>query len=145
MSKSPEESDTHEHHGEILLVLSRGEEVVSSIVSYCQMTGIESAWISGLGSVQEANIAYYELDKKKYHHKKMTGTLELANLVGNITIMDNKPIAHLHAVLSDQSMKTYGGHLNSATVGATCEILINPFGHAIEREPNQEIGLNLIK
>jgi predicted DNA-binding protein with PD1-like motif len=58
--------------------------------------------------------------------------------------MDGKPYLHLHIVLADRTHKTFGGHLNAATVSATAEIIIHTAPGTIHRTFSDKIGLNLL-
>ena len=43
----------------------------------------------------------------------------------------------------DSKGAVFGGHLNSATVSATCEMVIRVLDGTVERRLDPEIGLNL--
>ena len=45
---------------------------------------------------------------------------------------------------SNSKYDAYGGHLNSAVISGTGEIVIEEIGGKIEREFNEEVGLNLL-
>ena len=45
----------------------------------------------------------------------------------------------------DRASNVYGGHLNRAIVGATCEMFIHVIPGEIDRKFSEEIGLNLIE
>lgn len=52
---------------------------------------------------------------------------------------------HLYINLSDSNLNTWGGHLNTAYVGGTCEIVIDVIDGELDREYNKHVGLNLLK
>ncbi|OQA04048.1 MAG: hypothetical protein BWY68_00542 [bacterium ADurb.Bin400] len=128
-----------------ILTLPRGTEIVSSIIEYCSSHKISSAWISGLGSVEKATLALYDLNEKQYFRQEFKGVREIANLTGNVGLLEGKVVTHIHAILADQSFSAIGGHLDQGIVGATCEIIITPLSQPIVREHDNKIGLNLIK
>lgn len=127
-----------------VIKINKGEEIISSLLSFCEKNKIKAAWIWGLGAISEANLAAYILKDKKYFKKKLKDNLEIASLTGNITSLEKKLVAHVHVVLSDKKMIAYGGHLNSAIVAATCEIFIQPIKENIKRKYDPHIGLNLL-
>lgn len=136
----------HECDSDILIArINQGEKVVESIINFCKNNGIKGAWISGIGAVASADLALYDLAKKEYTKKELMGPLEICSLLGNVGTMDDKYLAHIHVVLSDKDMKAFGGHLEEATVAATCELKVEIFDHPIVRKHDPEIGLNLIE
>ncbi len=59
--------------------------------------------------------------------------------------MKGETYIHLHINICDKELKSFGGHLNSAIVSATCEIIIDSIQGEVDREFSEEIGLNLLK
>lgn len=127
-----------------ILRLNKGDEVISSIIKFCEKKKIESAWIWGIGAVSYVELSAYDLKSKKYIDNKIKDNLEISSLTGNIGEMDNKLVAHIHAIVSDWKTNSFGGHLKKAIVAATCEVIINPIEYKIVRKQNEETGLNLI-
>jgi len=58
--------------------------------------------------------------------------------------MNGEIYLHLHISLSDSKYNSYGGHLTSAVISGTSEIIIEEIDGEIEREFNKEVGLNLL-
>jgi len=136
----------HECNSDVLIAkINKGEKIVKSILSFCKNNRIEGAWISGLGAFSEAKLAFYDLENKKFTKKDIDGPLEICSLTGNIGIKEKEQVAHIHVVLSDEKMLAFGGHLEEATVSATCELKVEIFDHPIIRKYDPEIGLNLIE
>lgn len=121
-------------HGGFVLRLESGAEIIKSILEFCRENNILSGWVWGIGGLKNANLAYYDIDQEKYLSKNFSEVMELISLSGNIASDDGHPFAHLHAVLSGKDMQTFGGHLQSGEVGATCEILIRKFDILLKRE-----------
>ena len=127
-----------------LLVLKKGDDIVNSLLSYCKEAKINSASVSAIGAVSEAELGFYDLPNKKYINRIITEPMEIASLSGNIVKKDNNNIAHIHAMFSNKNMFSCGGHLIEAKVAATCEIYLTTFNEVIFREHSHSIGLNLI-
>ncbi len=51
----------------------------------------------------------------------------------------------MHINLANDKYKTYGGHLDSAIISATGEIMIEAIEGELDREFSEDIGLNLYK
>ena len=133
--------------GDIYFVkIEKGEEVYETLKEFCKKQKITAGTISGLGAVNKIELVLYNTKDKKYYSKIFSGEdFEIASLTGNTTTMDKEAYLHLHIVISDKDMKAYAGHMKSAVVSAACEVVIITAKGVIEREYNEEIGLNLLK
>lgn len=125
--------------------LEKGEEVVESLTKFIKDEDIKLGRVTGIGAVDFAEIGLFYTKEKQYHSKVLEGDMEIVNLSGNISTMKGEKYLHLHISLGDKELKVYGGHLNKAVVSATAEIIIDVLDGEIDREFNEEIGINLIK
>ncbi len=71
--------------------------------------------------------------------------MEITSLMGNISTQERDVYLHLHATLAGSSHQVVGGHLNSAVISATGEIVIDVIDGNVDRKFSQEIGLNLFE
>ncbi|MBI4037995.1 DNA-binding protein [Candidatus Curtissbacteria bacterium] len=129
--------------GQILIRLSKGEELIENLTKFCQKHGIKTAQVMGIGAVLWADIGHYDLSKKEYLYKKYEHTMELTSLLGNVSEKDGKPYLHLHVNISDKDGKTYGGHLKEAVCAGTIEIFLTPIETTLNRRFDNETGLAL--
>ncbi|AEF93306.1 protein of unknown function DUF296 [Desulfotomaculum nigrificans CO-1-SRB] len=128
-----------------VLRLDKGEEVVTTLKNFCRQNGIKLGSVTGIGAVNKATVGLFETATKKYHAKELTGDMEITGLVGNISQMNGEVYLHLHITLVDSSHNAVGGHLNSATISATGEFIVDAIEGEVDREFSEEIGLNLYK
>lgn len=128
-----------------ILRLEQGEEVVTKLKEFCKEQNIKLGWIKGIGAVNEVKVGIFKVDEKVYYTKELRGDYEITSLLGNISTMDGEVYLHLHINLSDDEYKTYGGHLDSAIISATGELVIEAIDGIVDREFNQDIGINLFK
>jgi len=124
-----------------ILNLHRGENLFQGILNCAEKIGLQSASISGLGALENPSVAFYHLHLKQYDTKVFDGIFELVSLNGNISFVDNKHFAHIHAALGREDHSLFGGHLMDATVGVLAEITIIPLEGRIERHFIEQIGL----
>ncbi|MFQ5601267.1 MAG: PPC domain-containing DNA-binding protein [Candidatus Krumholzibacteriia bacterium] len=125
------------------VVLRRGEDVHESLVRLAREAELRSAFIVGLGAIEEAVLAFYDPELKEYQPTEIRGVHEVGNLTGNLTRVDGEPFAHIHVVIGGRDLGARTGHLVSARVGATMELFVRDLGTEIARSPNAEIGLKL--
>jgi predicted DNA-binding protein with PD1-like motif len=132
--------------GSIYVVrIDRGEEIIESLKAFAAGSSVKLGSISGIGAVNKATMGLFDTSLMKYFSKDYSGDYEISSLTGNISTMNSEVYLHIHACLSDVDGTTYGGHLSSAVVSATCEIFINAVDGEIDREYSSSIGINLIK
>lgn len=128
---------------ELLIRLDDGEEIIESIKSICKKEKIDSAFVSAIGAAKTAEISHYNTKDKKYNTKKFEGMLEIISINGNIGMNEGELVLHLHIAISMHDFTTISGHLMSAHVYPTCEILVLPYSVKIKRKHDEKTGLNL--
>ena len=127
----------------IYMALAKGELINKTFEEFAESDDISSAWINGIGALENPEIGYYSLITKSYHRKVFSGDYELTSLIGNISIKDGKYFSHTHITFSDTNYQVFGGHLFDAIITATGEFVMMPGNKRINREMNTEIGLPL--
>ncbi len=124
--------------------IDKGEEIVETLKQFCKENKIKLGTISGIGATNRVTIGLFETKSKQYHSQELMGDYEITNLSGNISTMNDETYLHLHISLADSKYNAYGGHLNSAVISGTGEIIIEEIEDIIGREFNEEVGLNLL-
>jgi len=116
-----------------LIRVDRGEEVISSVIKACAEAGIKGAVLSGLGLLSKAKLAVFNPEKEEYETFDVNTPMELASLVGNISLKEGEPFAHIHVVLGNEE-RVVAGHLVEGYVGGTCEIAIIELEGELKRD-----------
>jgi predicted DNA-binding protein with PD1-like motif len=130
---------------EHLLVLEKDEKVVANILKAAGDLGIVGGWVSGLGSVKDAELGYYDLPKRAYLKRRFEEDMELAGALGNIAMAGSERILHLHCSVSGPELISFCGHLFEAKVAVTVEFLLRDFGQRIERADDPSVGLRILQ
>lgn len=120
---------------EYVFRLKRGMDLKKSIIEYCTMHQIQSAYIAtAVGCLMEVCIR--TADGRSIFQKKEE--YEIVSLTG--TIAENG--VHIHISLSDQNLQTIGGHLkDGCIVNTTVElILVELENYKLSREYDSETG-----
>lgn len=128
----------------IVLVLEQGEDIVEAVTDLAREQNGKFGTVSGIGACDDVELNFYNLETKTYEKKEIKEPLELISLLGNISHIDEKPFAHLHATFGTSQYETLSGHLTKAVVSATAEIVITMTNLDINRKHNADIGLNLL-
>jgi predicted DNA-binding protein with PD1-like motif len=121
------------------------DEIVACITELCVAEKISLASVHGLGASADVTLSLFDTKWKKYFKEEFKGEYEIASLMGNITQKDEMPYLHLHAVIGNVTTgETHAGHLTSAVISATAELIITAIPGQIGRKFSETIGLNLL-
>ena len=127
----------------IFISIDKGELVNQSLLNVSEKEGLKSGWVNGLGAISNIEIGYWDIEEKIYVKKTFDEDYELLSLIGNVSLVDNKPFIHTHISFSDTKFKVYGGHLFDAKVIAAAEFCIFTSEYHLHRKLNCDIGLSL--
>ena len=111
---------------------------MASLVAFMDKEKLQGASISGIGAVENVQVAYYDVKSKKYKLKTFKPSMEVLSLNGNIGYFEGKPIVHAHLSMAASDYTVHGGHLKEATVSLILEIFITPTTKPIVREWNND-------
>jgi predicted DNA-binding protein with PD1-like motif len=130
--------------GDIYLVkLQPGEELVGKLTQWVQTQNLSGGTVEGLGGICDIELGYFDTTTRSYHRWLNPGNWELVHLWGNLTNKDNQPFWHLHAVISNREGACQAGHLFSAVIAVTAELVIRPWEVIIPRQLDSTNGLYL--
>jgi len=132
-------------NNKIVLRIDRGEEVVSKLQEVGVKENIKLASISGIGASDHVDALVYSVEEKKYYNHEFVGDFEITNITGNINTKDGEYYSHLHITIGDSEGKCFGGHLKSAVISGTCEIVIDVIDGVVDRKVDDITGLNVFK
>jgi len=76
---------------EFVARLDHGADWREELESLAVEEGIDAAWFSGMGAVQDAELWYYDQDDFEYKAARYEEPLEVAACVGNISELDDAP------------------------------------------------------
>ena len=137
--------DYRKFNNKILVRLEKGEEIVESIRTLANKEQIKLGTITGIGAVNKATIGLFEVDTKVYNTIDLEEDMEIVSLGGNITEKDGEVYIHLHIAISNSTYNVKAGHLNSAIISATGEVVIDIIEGTAGRRFDKEAGLNLLE
>lgn len=124
--------------------LGHGCDLLEELTQVCVDRGVELGRVQALGAVKKARVGFYDQTDRAYQFLELDQQLEIAQLVGNVSLKDGKPFVHAHITLSDDKGHAYGGHLAPGTVVFACEFVLERFeGPAFSRSHDEETGLPL--
>lgn len=126
-----------------ILSIDNHQEIMSALESFCKEQGIKAGEIYGIGAVGSATLRFLDPATKKYVDKTFEEQMEIASLVGNVSLKDGQTYLHVHLSLGRRDYTMVGGHALRATVNGACELVVRKLDCALGRYPDEETGLNL--
>lgn len=128
----------------MVIVLKKGDDVLPKLREWLERNRINSGFFYGIGGFQKAEIAFFDMAKKKFLKKKLPGPFEVLSMTGSVSQGEKGIVIHTHVALADKGFKVIGGHLMAATVKATLELKLTQT-EILERVHDDETGLDLLK
>ncbi|RLE29710.1 DNA-binding protein [Candidatus Acetothermia bacterium] len=127
--------------GDVVVVrFQDGEQLPEGL----ERLGLKSAAIlGGVGMLRDLVLAYW--DGERYLEEPVEEPVELLSLQGNIGDREGEVVVHVHVVAGKRGGAAVGGHLRSATVHNTAElVLLKLTGIRMARkpEPTGLVGLH---
>jgi len=128
------------------LIYETGDEVVAGLQRFATEHKPLSAHFTAIGAFRDVVLAYFDWPSKQYQDIPLNEQVEVLMLAGDIAWKaDGEPVAHAHAVVGRKDGSTRGGHLKSAHVRPTLELVLTEYPKHLERKPDPDSGLALIR
>jgi len=128
-----------------VLVLETGEEVIKTLTSFAQANALYACQFTAIGAFRKATLGFFDFSKKDYKKIEVSQQTEVLSLTGDISQYKEAPQVHAHVVLGREDGAAQGGHLLSAEVHPTLEVVLNDAPFHLQRKMNAEVGLPLIE
>ncbi|HRN71112.1 MAG TPA: DNA-binding protein [Candidatus Woesebacteria bacterium] len=128
-----------------IISVKKDSDFLKTLTTFAHEKQIHAAYLTAIGACHKLTLAWYNLETKKYEDHEYNEDLEIASLIGNISLVEGKPFIHAHGVFGKQDMSTIGGHIRSMIISAACEVRLEVFDGKIEREFDEVTGLNLMR
>ena len=123
--QTSEKPYTYKQYGNTYVVsIKNHTDLAESIMTFCKDMKITAGSITGIGAINEATLRCYDPRSKKYDDKTFKEQMEVANLTGNVFVMNGESYTHLHCVLGRTDYTALAGHLLSARLNGAGEVVI---------------------
>ena len=128
------------------VVLETGDEVMASLQSFVRQRRIAAAQITAIGAFKSVVLKYFDWDSKKYMSNKVDEQVEVASLIGDVAVAPSgEPALHIHLVVGRRDGTALAGHLGSAMVRPTLEVVITESPAHLQKVEDPATGLALIR
>jgi hypothetical protein len=127
-----------------VILLAKGDEVVSGLTDFARENKVTSASFTAIGAFSHATVAWFDDSKKEFKLNPINQQVELASMIGNITLVNDKPAVHTHVSIASSDGTVRGGHLINAFVFPTLELFMTVYPVPLHKQPDEATGLELI-
>ena len=127
-----------------IYALKAGAKIPDDILAIAKKGKIATARVEAIGGVQELKLAYFNHETKRYEEHEFREFLEVAGILGNLTLKDGKPFLHVHGTFGRKDLSTLAGHVVSARVFPLLEVVVTPTKNRALRRFDEDLGLNVI-
>ncbi|MGE3272725.1 MAG: PPC domain-containing DNA-binding protein [Chloroflexota bacterium] len=134
-------SDTEKTYA---LIFDKGDEVMAGLTAFAKEAGLSGAHFTAIGAFTEATLGYFDRDRKDYKKIPIKEQVEVLSLVGDVALKDGDPQVHAHVVVGTKEGMARGGHILSATVWPTLEVIVTESPRHLRKKHDPETGLALI-
>ncbi len=124
--------------------LPRGASVFDELLRTAKEEKLTTARVEAIGGVNELTLAYFNREERRYEEHAYKEFLEVAGMLGNITLKEGRPFLHLHGTFGRRDMSAVAGHVISARVFPVMEVVVTPTQNTALRGLDEETGLNVI-
>jgi predicted DNA-binding protein with PD1-like motif len=136
----------HEHGGlrTFAVVLTTGEEVMSSVLAFAAEHELRGTQLTGIGALSRVVVAFFDWTTRQYRNIPIDEQVEVLSLLGDVTLDQEKRKVHAHIVVGKADASAYGGHLVEGLVRPTLEIILTETPTHLRRRFDRDSGLPLI-
>lgn len=128
------------------VILDTGEEILSSLKQLAKTAHLAGSSFKAIGALSRVELGWFNWETRKYQIAvKLDEQVELLSLIGDIALQDGEPQVHAHLVVGRADGTAHGGHLLSATVRPTCELVITENPRHLQKKIDPESGIALVR
>jgi predicted DNA-binding protein with PD1-like motif len=127
------------------VVFETGDEVMAGLRAFAQERGLDASHFTAIGAFSDAVLGFFDWERKTYAKIPLAEQVEVLSLVGDIALKDGEPEVHAHVVVGKADGTAHGGHLMTAHVRPTLEVILVESPAYLRRQLDPESGLALIR
>jgi predicted DNA-binding protein with PD1-like motif len=128
----------------IAVVFEAGEEVIAPLTRFVQEHNVRAARFTAIGAFSDVRLGYFDVSAQDYVQTAIGTQVEVLSLIGDVAVEDGQPHLHAHVVVGKRDGTAHGGHLLSAHVRPTLEVLLIESPGYLVRRFDPRFGLPLI-
>lgn len=131
-------------NGETYIVsINDKAELTGALQDFVEKSNIRTGEVRGIGALNYVKLKFFDPKTKNYDEKEFNEQFELVSAIGNISIVEGKPLIHLHGTMGREDYSALAGHIEKALIRGAGEFYITPMPVEVGKKKNEDIGLNI--
>ena len=126
------------------LIFDKGDEPVSGLTAFAKAQALGGAHFTAIGAFSEVTLGYFDRTARDYKKIPLREQVEVLSLIGDVALDRGEPKVHAHVVVGRADGEARGGHLLSARVWPTLEVVLVESPRHLRKRHDPETGLALI-
>ena len=106
------------------VIFYQGDEAFSGLLEFAEKYHVTSAHFTAIGAVSGATLGWFDPQRKMYKKIPSDGQHEVIAMSGDVALYQGKPVVHTHMVVGGPDGTTRAGHVLSAVVSPTLEVMV---------------------
>lgn len=129
-----------------ILVFQTGDDLVEGLLQFAKEQRLSAASFTAIGALSSVRLGWLNWESKHYEPSvTLDEQMELCSLIGDVALVDGRPVVHAHAVIAAKDGTARGGHLLQAHVRPTCELVLTEDPAQLQKTFDPEAGIALIQ
>jgi len=126
------------------VIFYQGDEAFSGLLEFAEKYHVTSAHFTAIGAVNGVTLGWFDPQRKMYKKIPIDGQHEVIGMSGDIALYQGKPVVHTHMLVGGPDGTTQGGHVLSAVVSPTLEVMVTVDPVAMHKRLDPDTDLTLI-
>ncbi len=123
---------------------AEGADLAATVLEYLKANDIKAGSVQIIGALSKARLGVYDFGDGEYKTFDVDCESEILSCIGNISMLEGQPFAHLHMIIGLPGGETRGGHVFDNCTIKVCEFQITEYeGEAMQRVVDPSTGLKL--
>ena len=129
-----------------VVVFQTGDELAEGLLQFAKEQKLSAASFTAVGALSSVRLGWFGWDTKTYEPSvTLDEQVELLSMIGDVALKDGEPVVHAHVVIGRKDGTAHGGHLLTAHIRPTCEVVLTESPAHLQKFIDPESGLALIK
>ena len=126
------------------LIFDKGDEPVTGLTAFAKAEKLGGAHFTAIGAFSDVTLGYFDRAARDYKKIPLREQVEVLSVISDVALDRGEPKVHAHVVVGLPDGQTRGGHLLSARVWPTLELVLTESPRHLRKRHDPETGLALI-